>query len=214
MAEDRLIAWEVLFRRALELIDSVAEAAPPLEDWTFGGGTVLMRRYNHRISKDVDIFIADPQYLPHLSPRVSATAESLTSKYIEQSGFVKLFFPEGEIDFVVSGPLTPQPAAAESILGRSVQVETSAEILAKKVQHRGDEFTSRDLFDLALVATREPDALSVIRHILDAKREAILSRLITHDAPLRKTFAALATMDFQPGYDECVAMVKRALEPR
>jgi len=44
VAEDRLRSWEVLFGRALALIDSVADAAPPLEDWTFGGGTVLMRR--------------------------------------------------------------------------------------------------------------------------------------------------------------------------
>ena len=214
MAEDRLRSWEVLFGRALELIDSVADSAPPLEDWTFGGGTVLMRRYRHRYSKDVDIFVADPQYLPYLSPRVSVKAEALTTKYIEQSGFVKLYFPEGEIDFVVSGPLTPQPVIEETILGRSVQVETTAEILAKKVQHRGAEFTSRDLFDLALVATRDPDALTGISHILDAKREAILSRMQTHDAPLRKTFAALETLDFRPTYEECVAIVKRALMPR
>ena len=161
--------------------------------------------------KKLDIDEQLQQYLPYLSPRVSAKAEALTTKYIEQSGFVKLFFPEGEIDFVVSSPLTPHPAAAETILGRSVQVETSAEIVAKKVQHRGDEFTSRDLFDLALVATKEPDALPVIRHILDAKREAILARLGTHDAPLRKTFAALETMDFRPTYEECIAMVKQVL---
>jgi len=214
VAEDRLKSWEVLFRRALELIDSVAEAAPPLEDWTFGGGTVLMHRYRHRYSKDVDIFIGDPQYLAHLSPRLSATAEALTTQYIEQAGFIKLFFPEGEIDFVVSGALTPKPVLVETILGRRVQVETSAEIVAKKVQHRGPEFTSRDLFDLALVATKEPSALSDIRHILDARREEILLRLATHDASLRKTFAALETMDFQPTYEECVALVKGVLEAR
>jgi len=214
MAEERLTTWETLFRRALELIDSVAAAAPPLEDWTFGGGTVLMRRYRHRISKDIDIFIADPQYLPHFSPRVSASAEALTTKYVEQSGFVKLFFPEGEVDFVVSRPPTPHPFVDETVLGRNVRVETSAEIIAKKVQHRGAEFTSRDLFDLALVATKEPGALSAIRHILDERRDAILSRLQTHDAPLRTTFAALATLDFQPPYDECVAIVKRVLLPR
>ena len=47
MAEERLKAWETLFQRALLLIDSVSAAGGILDEWTFGGGTVLMRR--HRI---------------------------------------------------------------------------------------------------------------------------------------------------------------------
>lgn len=211
MAEDRLNAWEVLFRHALALIDAVAEAAPPLEDWSFGGGTVLMRRHRHRFSKDVDIFIDDPQYLPYFNPRVSTRAEALTERYIEQAGFVKLYFPEGEIDFVVCRPLTRKPFVTETVLGRAVRVETSAEIIAKKVHHRGPEFTSRDLFDLALVAGKEPEALAGIRSILDAGRDAILARIETHDAPLRKTFAALETLDFRPTYEECIETVKEVL---
>jgi hypothetical protein len=131
LAEDRLNAWEILFRHALALIDAVAEAAPPLRDWSFGGGTVLMRRHRHRFSKDVDIFIDDPQYLAYFSPRVSSRAEALTEKYIEQAGFVKLYFPEGEIDFVVCSPLARKPFVTETVLGRAVRVETSAEIIAK-----------------------------------------------------------------------------------
>src|SRR5688572_7878473 len=135
--------WERLFERALRLIDSVAEHVPPLTDWTFGGGTVLMRRHKHRFSKDIDIFIGDAQYLGHLTPRLNATAESLTSNYIEQAGFIKLSFREGEIDFVVSGSLTQSPFVIESLMGRDVRVETSTEIIAKKVWHRGAEFTAR-----------------------------------------------------------------------
>src|SRR5204862_8314240 len=106
--------WETLFKRALRLIDSVAVDAPPLDDWTFGGGTVLMRRHNHRLSKDIDIFIGDAQYLGYLTPRLNATAESLTNNYIEQGGFLKLSFDEGEIDFVVSGSLTQSPYIVEN----------------------------------------------------------------------------------------------------
>jgi Nucleotidyl transferase AbiEii toxin, Type IV TA system len=63
MAEDRLRLWEVLFARALEIIDSVGAAGVAREDWSFGGGTVLMLRHRHRISKDVDIFVSDPQVI-------------------------------------------------------------------------------------------------------------------------------------------------------
>lgn len=88
-----------------------------------------MRRHRHRLSKDVDIFIDDPQFLGYLTPRLSPVAEALTTDYAEDANYVKLRFPEGEVDFVVSAPLT----------------------LA--------EFTARDIFDFAMVAEREADVL-------------------------------------------------------
>ena len=56
MDEQHLKIWEVLFQRALDLIDSASCAGTELQDWSFGGGTVLMRRHHHRFSKDIDIF--------------------------------------------------------------------------------------------------------------------------------------------------------------
>ena len=76
MAEDRLKIWETLFLRALVLIDSVSASGAELTNWSFGGGTVLMRRHHHRFSKDIDIFIPDPQYLAYLTPRLNEMAES------------------------------------------------------------------------------------------------------------------------------------------
>ena len=105
MNEERLKIWETLFQRALAIIDSVAQSGNALDDWSFGGGTVLMRRHRHRFSKDVDIFIPDLQFLNYFSPRLNGDVESMTTHYIEQHGSLKLIFPEGEIDFVVSGAL-------------------------------------------------------------------------------------------------------------
>ena len=205
------MVWETLFQHALELIDSVSAAGVELKEWTFGGGTVLMRRYRHRLSKDIDIFLPDPQYLPYLTPRLNSKAESLTNRYVEQQGFLKLFFPEGEIDFVVSGTLTSAPTIVESIFGRAVLVETSTEIIAKKVWHRGVEFTARDIFDLALVSEKEPAALHEIQPVLRERRDLILERIETHGASLRETFLALEVLDYQRSFDECVELVERAL---
>ena len=95
-------AWESLLPRALMLTDDISKyggIADPF--WTFGGGTVLMFRYRHRLSKDIDIFVPDPQYLGFVTPRLSDTAADLTDDYTEQPGmFVKLQFDEGEVDFV------------------------------------------------------------------------------------------------------------------
>jgi hypothetical protein len=118
MDEERLKIWETLYQRALTIIDSVPRSGYALEDWSFGGGTVLMLRHHHRFSKDVDIFIPDPQYLNHLTPRLNNGVEILTTHYIEQQDSLKLIFPEGEIDFVVAGPLTPHPSNIEGLFGR------------------------------------------------------------------------------------------------
>ena len=49
--------WESLLRHVLILVDDIAKHGVPDPFWTFGGGTVLMLRYQHRLSKDVDIFV-------------------------------------------------------------------------------------------------------------------------------------------------------------
>jgi hypothetical protein len=212
VAEERLNAWKVLFRRALEIIDAAAASRTRLDDWSFGGGTVLMRRFRHRVSRDVDIFFPDPQSLGYVSPRLNDKAEALTEKYLETEMSVKLYFPEGEIDFIASGPVTKDPPAAERILGREVRVESTAEIIGKKVRHRGRSFTGRDLFDLALVATSDPAAIEAIRPLLRAQGPAIRKRIAGSDKALRTAFEALDTLEFRPTYAECLRIVARTLD--
>lgn len=54
----------------------------------------------------MDIFFPDPQYLGYVSPRLNDRAEELTQKYLETERSEKLYFPEGEIDFIASAPVT------------------------------------------------------------------------------------------------------------
>jgi predicted nucleotidyltransferase component of viral defense system len=212
MAQDRLKIWEILFQRALELIDSARHARISSQDWSFGGGTVLMRRHHHRFSKDVDIFVPDPQYLGHLTPRLNDKAEALTGNYVEQANSLKLIFPEGEIDFVASAALTHEPYVREQLFGRQVQVETSTEIVAKKIWHRGIEFTARDIFDLAMVTEKEPEALRKIAPVLRDRRDVVLQRIASQEATLKDTFAQLEVLDYRRTFEECVILVKKALE--
>lgn len=211
MAEERAREWETLFQRTLMLIDSAIAGGGSLGHWSFGGGTVLMRRHRHRFSKDIDIFVPDPQIFPYLSPHLNETAESLTSNYIQGAEFLKLVFNEGEIDFVASAPLTERPYVEETIFGRQVQVETSAEIIAKKIWHRGAQFTARDIFDLAMVFEKEPAALLAIAPVLRDRRGVILARVDSGDTDLREAFEALEMLDYRKSFDECVALVKKAL---
>lgn len=206
--------WEKLFPRALALIDEISRyggIADPF--WTLGGGTVLMFRYHHRLSKDIDIFVPDPQYLGFVTPRLSDTAADLTQDYTEQPGaFVKLQFEEGEVDFVAAPNLLTDAWETWDIGGRSVKVETAAEIIAKKMYHRGDRATARDLFDFALVIEREPQQLLAATPFLLRHREAFLSQIRQPHAGLRAAFDAIAMLDYTPGFEHCVAVVGEFLD--
>jgi hypothetical protein len=208
----RLKIWETLLGRAPELIDSAGEAMEePLTNWTFGGGTVLMLRHHHRFSKDIDIFVPDPQWLGYFTPRLNDKAQSMTTDYVEAGNTLKLVFQEGEIDFVASASLTDDPWKNEVLIGRDIRVETSAEIVAKKVWHRGDMFTARDIFDLAMVCEKEPNALPSIQPILSGQRDAILARVQANERALRESFDALDVLDYRRTFDECFRIVRNSL---
>ena len=211
MAEEHLSAWEALFARALLILNSAADGGANVGEWSFGGGTALMLRFSHRVSRDIEIFVPDPELLGVLSPRLNAAAEALTWSYVEYANFIRLYFPEGEIDFVASASLAPDPVSAMRILGREVPVETPAEIIAKTIWRRAASFTARDVFDLACVAEREPAALLRIQDILAARRTVLLQRLEEREEALREDFAALEVIDYRPEFDDCIAVIAQVL---
>ncbi len=135
----------------------------------------------------------------------------MTGDYTLQAEYLKLQFPEGEIDFVVSAPLTQDPVTVETMFDREVMVETSVEIVAKKVWHRGDRFRARDIFDLALIAEKEPEALKSIAPILRDRKDVIMTRMKASDANLRDDFANLEVLEYRRSYDECVKIVSKVL---
>ncbi|MEO5677932.1 MAG: nucleotidyl transferase AbiEii/AbiGii toxin family protein [Usitatibacter sp.] len=208
MARKALTHWEPLFGKALDVIDAARAAIGHDFQWTFGGGTALMMMYNHRFSRDIDIFVGDPQILGHLTPRLSPAAESLTDQYDESGEWVKLRLPEGEIDFIGTGWLTPSPSTAVTILGRAVQVETPAEIVAKKVHHRADTFKARGLFDLATVYEHDRKSLHSIQPILAGRRNALLDRVKRHRKALEEEYESLDLFDTRRSLADCI----RALE--
>ena len=204
-------AWQRLFGHAMRLIDDIG--AHHIRDpvWIFGGGTVLMLRHGHRRSKDVDLFVPDPQYLGYITPRLSDVAAGITDNYVEAAGYVKLILEDGEIDFVAAPNLTRTPFEVRKVLGRRVKVETSAEIVAKKMWHRGDMASARDLFDLALVIRQDPHALIDAGRYLVRHRQAFLDQLRSREAILRKVFAGMDFIGAAASFDECVAIATEFL---
>ena len=206
-------AWESLLRIALTLIDTAEHSTGASLEWSFGGGTVLMLRMNHRHSKDIDIFVADPQVLGFFNPRISDAARELSSAYEESSGHIKLYLPDGEIDFVAAYPLTAAPFEASTLLGRRIVLERPGEIIAKKMWHRGNLATSRDLFDFAAVYHDDPAAISEAEPFLARHAAAFLQQIDTRQAVMRAEFDAIDRRESLVTFDEAAEIANRVLRP-
>ena len=141
--------WEDLFSIAMRII---RQANATKDDWALGGGTALMLHIWHRESFDIDIFVADPQWLPLLNPLTQDYELDLQPSNYDTDGarVLKLTFSGiGEIDFISCAPLTSPDCAQREICGQHVMLENPSEILAKKIYYRGQRLQPRDMFDIA-----------------------------------------------------------------
>lgn len=142
------------------------EAGMNIDDWSIGGGTILSFYYQHRLSKDIDIFISDGQFLAGLSPRLNSICEDALD-YDEMGTYISLVFPEGKVDFVIGSQITEFKASKHNFLGKEVYLDDPVEIVCKKMFYRGAKLLPRDLFDLAVVysSDRKGDLVSSINKI-------------------------------------------------
>lgn len=201
--------WQGLLTQAFSLLDAVAADGVEVPRWSLGGGTVLMFYYGHRLSKDIDIFVPDPQFLGYINPRIGGKGEDITQQYTDGSEYIKLYLPEGEIDFVASSPLTSSPFDKHDVLGREVLLETSVEIVAKKLWHRGDRATPRDLLDLAVVIEYAYEAILENKEIFTKNLDAFIHQCEMRKSILEPVYEAIEKLDCDLTYDACLARVKK-----
>ena len=207
--------WRTLLATALEVIDSLEHRGYGKLDFRLGGGTVLMLRFGHRLSKDIDIFTHDARALSFITPRLNDVAERTALAYEEQANAIKLILPEGDIDFIVAGPVIPgAQVEAMTFHDRAIPLDATAEILAKKLLYRADSFKARDVFDMATVLARAPgDALEALAATTRA-HPALRRRLSTMQAlsPAKLTENLLPTPSGRTHLDGMVRSVLRALD--
>jgi len=105
----------------------------------------------------------------------------------------------GEIDVICCRALLPHPTESARIRGRIVDLEKPAEIIAKKVFHRGATLQPRDMFDLAAVARALGE-----RYVREAlaefteQAEAALTVARRFDPSLVR--AVIADLNVMPGF--------------
>lgn len=170
--------WLQIIASAYALFDDAVAKGFGDPPFSLGGGTVLMLRFKHRLSKDIDLFGYDAQWLSVFSPRLNERAAMLAASYTEQSNTIKIVTASGDIDFIIAADVVaPVTRRVEPIAGRLIAVDPVTEILAKKLFYRAATFKIRDIYDLSAAIDLAPDeAARAVRATL-SKREVLVRRL-------------------------------------
>ena len=170
--------WLQIIASAYELFDDAVAKGFGDPPFSLGGGTVLMLRFKHRLSKDIDLFGYDAQWLSVFSPRLNDRAAMLAASYTEQSNTIKIVTASGDIDFIIAADVAaPVTRTVECIAGRLIEVDPVSEILAKKLFYRAATFKVRDIYDLSAAIDLEPrEAARAVRAAL-SKRDILVRRL-------------------------------------
>ena len=210
------VDWVRLLRIARAMIREVNSEQLLIDEWTFGGGTAMMLQIDHRESRDIDIFLADPQLLALLNPdKRDFSFERRPSEYSgDGSRFMKLSFEDaGEIDFIVARAMTDPSAKIALVEGENALLETIPEIIAKKIHYRGAQIKPRDIFDIAAAGEQHADPVINALRSLRSEVNRTLARIDTLDADfISEAIAGLAVKEkFKPVAKTAVERTKEIL---
>jgi len=211
-----LSGWRRLLGRTLDGLSDLERQGQPVPDWVLGGGTALMLYANHRFSRDIDAFVDDPQYLAALSPETTDVWNC--DDWDKAAHYLKLRYPEGEIDFIVSGAISRLDPVEKEIDLTSIRagwkptitVEPPAEIALKKMYHRATMLKPRDIFDIAVIKAIDGGPLIANLGEIASKKDDLARRLTNIRVDYLK--ADLAELDIQPGWahaqETCLEVVR------
>jgi predicted nucleotidyltransferase component of viral defense system len=151
-----------LLHAALALLDDKG-----ITTFAFGGGTALSAFYwHHRYSTDIDIFLYPDGSSDRLDRLRRDWSESIESVFasLGYSGemrapghYLELTIDEqSKIQFFDVNPYTSIPYTMVDFWDHTLNIETPAEIIAKKIHYRITKGNPRDIFDIAVAIHHDP----------------------------------------------------------
>lgn len=150
--------------------------------WKLSGGTILAAQWKHRRSTDIDLKIEptagiitlDPRYDPSFRTETLRLGAGEPSHAPDQ---VMIPFENGKIN-IFQAESTPNIGETEvEVEGSKEVVLANAQILTGKISGRGLDSPTRDLFDIAVAAEMDPEALeTAVNTIQDATWSEIVAR--------------------------------------
>ena len=171
---------------AAQMFEKLTSFIAP-EHLSFGGGTVLAARWNHRRSLDVDLF-CEPTTYGRLSPAQRARIEKAINEiagcvpsqtwcediatYTEISGIEATVLP---------GIIVIEPSNPTTLDGTWLALQSTAQILYAKIAWRmyeGGEIAVRDAYDLACARKHDPRALTQARSHISPRVLEMVAEII------------------------------------
>ena len=159
---------------------------------SFGGGTVLAARWNHRKSLDVDLF-CEPTTYGRLSPRERARVEraireiaGCASSQTWCEDIATYTEIRGVGATVLPGIIVIEPGKPTTLDGTGLALQSSAQILYGKIAWRmyeGGEIAVRDAYDLACARKHDPQALGQARAHVSPRVLETVSEIIRQLPP-------------------------------
>ena len=137
-------------------------------DFVIGGGAVLIARFGHRVSIDIDLRVPGADNLRELKPdrqagqRLKKRIEAAGGEVVEtgDENEVVLGFEDGQVD-LMAGEMYPTERARIGIVENEPEaVASTRQILAMKIAGRGLNAPIRDLYDCAVAARMDREALA------------------------------------------------------
>ena len=97
--------------------------------------------------------------------------------------------------------------------GRQLRVETSAEIIAKKMWHRGDRAKGRDLFDLCAVADSQPDQIRLAAPHMVRHGAAFLTAIVDRAKVITRELEEIDVIGPTRSYAQCREQAESIIRP-
>jgi hypothetical protein len=178
-----------------------------------------MQHHQHRMSQDIDIFIDDAQYLAFLSPRLGRDLECVA--YDEAAHYLKLRYPEGDIDFIVSGVITATVVCPIDVAGDvdagiphyRFLIDHPVEIALKKLWYRGADLKV-GTSSISPLSQRIMSACWCPTCTISIRKAAILDRLDRTDPDF--LVVSIDELDIMPAYRalarEAIATVRNIIK--
>lgn len=185
---------EILARMRPAFREHVKPHTRNREGERLGGGSILNARWNHRLSRDIDVYV-NLETTEDGRTVLDRAAAACGGYRIDHGTFRRIEFEHNKDNHVAVSFGKPTPAEGERtavVDGEPALVLSTAQIMSGKLQGRGMSAPARDLLDVAACREADPEALEIaVNGLPDETVQAILKVYQELETAYAKETAAL-----------------------